>query len=85
MIPNARRIGLSIKAANPKPPKPKREPRTDEPMTYTDPGPEGVTIGDMVEGLSQLGEMLEEARNEPGGPVADSSGCARRQTAAFAA
>ncbi len=24
--PNARRIGLSIKAANPKPPKPKREP-----------------------------------------------------------
>ncbi len=61
--PEARRIGLSIKAANPKPPKPKREPRTEEPMSYTDPGPEGVTIGDMVEGLSQLGEMLEEARN----------------------
>lgn len=62
--PQARRIGLSIKAANPKPPKPKREPRAEEPMTYSDPGPEGVTIGDVVDGLSQLGEMLEEERSE---------------------
>lgn len=59
---DARRIGLSIKAATPKPPKPKREEA--QPITYTDPGSEGVTIGDMVEGLSQLGELLEEAQND---------------------
>lgn len=63
--PTARRIGLSMKAANPKPAKPKREPRPEpQPMTYTDPGAEAVTIGDMVEGLSQLGELLEERQNE---------------------
>lgn len=63
--PEARRIGLSIRAANPKPPKPKREPRQQtDPVSYTDPGPEGVTIGDMVEGLSELGEMLDKTQND---------------------
>lgn len=62
--PEARRIGLSIKAAAPKPPKPKPEPRPEEtPMTYGDPGAGTVTIGDMVEGLDQLGEKLSGGDN----------------------
>lgn len=71
--PDQRRIGLSIRQAKPRPAAPQRQaprgprrqasrPTTD--TSYTDPGPEGVTIGDMVEGLSQLGELLHKQEQE---------------------
>src|SRR5690606_12858519 len=49
--PGARRIGLSIRAAQPKEQKPK-EPAT--PVSYSDPGPDSLTIADRVSGLSDL-------------------------------
>ena len=55
--PAARRIGLSIRAAQPKETKPQEE----TPVSYSDPGPEGVTIGDVVEGL---GELLERTQRD---------------------
>jgi len=58
--PSARRIGLSIRAAQPKETKPKEE---EAPVSYSDPGPEGVTIGDVVGGL---GELLERTGREAG-------------------
>ncbi|MBO8141577.1 MAG: 30S ribosomal protein S1 [Firmicutes bacterium] len=57
--PDARRIGLSIRAALPK----ESKPRETDRLSYSDPGPEGVTIGDMVE---NLGELLEEAERRGG-------------------
>jgi len=58
--PSARRIGLSIRAAQPKETKPKEE---EAPVSYSDPGPESVTIGDVVGGL---GELLERTGREAG-------------------
>lgn len=60
----ARRIGLSMKAANPRPerPRPERRPRAQQsaaPTSYTDPGPENVTIGDLAGGLQ---ELLDQAK-----------------------
>src|SRR5690606_21807371 len=57
---NARRIGLSIRAAQPQ----DTTPQKDTPVMYSDPGPEGVTIGDMVEGLEELLERTERQGNE---------------------
>lgn len=63
--PEARRIGLSIRAATPRPERPKQEARKSsqsaEPTSYTDPGPDTVTIGDVADGLQKL---LDQAKQQ---------------------
>lgn len=69
--PQARRIGLSMKAAAPRPerterPKAERRPRTRqpaEPTSYTDPGPENITIGDLT-GLQNLRDQLAQQNGD---------------------
>jgi len=60
--PGARRIGLSIRAAQPKETKPKEE---QQPISYADPGPDAVTIGDVVGGLGNL--LGQTERDTAGG------------------
>lgn len=68
--PGARRIGLSMREPAPKRererPRPERRQRGRQPAeatSYTDPGPENVTIGD-VTGLQELRNQLAQQNNE---------------------
>lgn len=63
--PDARRIGLSMRSAAPRPerPKPERKSRgrqQKEPTSYTDPGPENITIGDVAGDLQSLMEQVRQ-------------------------
>lgn len=68
--PDARRIGLSIKATTPRPERPKPErrgrgpQRSAEPTSYTDPGPDSVTIGDVADGLQKLLEQQTREKED---------------------